>query len=107
MSEPRNLTANLTGQVAIVTGASQGLGQAMALELAINGAKVACIARNADKLAQTVKMITDAGGQAEAFPGDVKDGAAVTALVDKIATDWGRLDILVKTPASRAIRSCR
>ena len=49
MSTPRTLSANLTGQVAIVTGASQGLGQAMALELAINGAKVACIARNADK----------------------------------------------------------
>ncbi len=95
MSEPRSLTANLTGQVAIVTGASQGLGQAMALELAINGAKVACVARSADKLAETVKLITEAGGQAEAFPGDVKDGAAVTALVEKIANDWGRLDILV------------
>lgn len=92
---PRALSANLTGQVAIVTGASQGLGQAIAIELAANGARVACVARNAEKLATTVNAITAAGGQAEAFPGDVKDGAAVDALVNQIAESWGRLDILV------------
>jgi 3-oxoacyl-[acyl-carrier protein] reductase len=92
-----SLKVDLTGQVALVTGASQGLGQAVAIELARNGARVACIARSADKLAETVAKIKEVGGDAEAFPCDVKDGAAVTALVDKVADQWGggRLDILV------------
>jgi 3-oxoacyl-[acyl-carrier protein] reductase len=92
-----SLKADLSGQVAIVTGASQGLGLAVAIELARNGARVACVARNAEKLAQTVAKIKEAGGDGEAFPGDVKDGEAVTKLVDHIAEQWGggRLDILV------------
>lgn len=89
------LKADLSGQVAIVTGASQGLGQAIAVELARNGARVACIARNADKLAQTVARIMEVGGSGEVFPCDVKDSDAVNKLVDKVAEDWGRLDILV------------
>ena len=91
----RPLAADLTGQTAIVTGASQGLGEAIALELALNGAKVACVARNAEKLNAVVAKIVAAGGQAEAFPGDVKDGAAVDALVNGIAEKWGKVDILV------------
>ena len=58
------LNVDLSGQVAIVTGASQGLGKACALELARNGARVACLARNAEKLAEAVSAIEDAGGQA-------------------------------------------
>lgn len=98
MSDEQNkpsLSADLSGQVALVTGASQGLGQAVAIELAANGARVACVARNAEKLAQTVATITSAGGQAEAFTCDVKERASIDQLVDKIAEDWGRLDILI------------
>jgi 3-oxoacyl-[acyl-carrier protein] reductase len=91
----RTLSANLTGQTAIVTGASQGLGRAMAIELARNGARVACIARNAEKLADTVSTITQAGGAAEAFACDVKNRESVDKVVDDIADNWGRLDILV------------
>ena len=91
-----SLKVNLTGQVALVTGASQGLGKSIAIELARAGARVACVARNADKLAVTVAEIKAIGGDGEAFPGDVKDGAAVTKLVDHIAEEWGKqLDILV------------
>jgi 3-oxoacyl-[acyl-carrier protein] reductase len=91
-----SLKADLSGQVAIVTGASQGLGQAIAVELARNGARVACVARNADKLAQTVTLIKEVGGDGEAFPCDVKESEAVNKLVDKIAEEWGgKLDILV------------
>ncbi|MFM7071968.1 MAG: SDR family NAD(P)-dependent oxidoreductase, partial [Planctomycetota bacterium] len=74
MSDPakRSLIVDLSGQVALVTGASQGLGKTMAIELARNGARVACVARNADKLAQTVAEIATIGGQAEAFACDVK-----------------------------------
>src|SRR5262245_52763891 len=89
------LRADLSGQVALVTGASQGIGKACAIELARNGAKVACVARNVEKLAQTVSEIAAAGGQGEAFACDVKDADAVTKLVDQIVEKWGRLDILV------------
>ena len=51
-----SLKVDLAGQTAVVTGASQGLGKAMALALATNGAKVACVARSADKLADTVHV---------------------------------------------------
>jgi len=90
-----SLTVNLTGQTAIVTGASQGLGRAMAIALAASGARVACVARNAEKLADTVKQITDAGGSAEAFSADVNDRASIEAVVNKVADEWGKLDILV------------
>ena len=67
-----SIKVDLSGQVAVVTGASQGLGKAMAIALGLNGARVACLARNAGKLAETVQTITDAGGKAEAFSCDVK-----------------------------------
>jgi 3-oxoacyl-[acyl-carrier protein] reductase len=96
-SEPaaRSLTANLSGQTAIVTGASQGLGKAIAIELARNGARVACVARSAEKLADTVAAIVQSGGAAEAFSCDVKSKESVEKVVDGVAENWGRLDILV------------
>ena len=90
-----SLKVDLAGQTAVVTGASQGIGKAIAVALGAAGAKVACIARSADKLAGTVGQITGTGGQAEAFPCDVKDSAAVDALIDGIAEKWGKIDILV------------
>ena len=57
-----SLKVDLSGQTALVTGASQGLGRAIAIALAANGAKTACVARNAEKLAETVQTIKDAGG---------------------------------------------
>ncbi len=91
----KSLKVDLAGQTAIVTGASQGLGRAVAMALAASGAKVACVARNAEKLAETCAAIRAFGGQAEPFAGDVKNREAVDQLVDKIAEEWGRLDILV------------
>ena len=91
----RAWTADLSERVAIVTGSSQGLGKAMAIELARNGAKVACVARNAEKLANTVAEIAAFGGVSEAFSCDVKDRASVDKVVDDVAEKWGRLDILV------------
>jgi 3-oxoacyl-[acyl-carrier protein] reductase len=86
---------DLSGQVALVTGASQGLGRSIAIELARSGAKVACVARTESKLAETVAAITAAGGTAEAFSCDVKQREGVDKLVDFLAENWGRLDILV------------
>ena len=93
-SAPR-LTVDLAGHVALVTGASRGIGRATAIALARCGARVACAARNAEKLAETVEAIKSAGGSAEAFECDVTKGEAVQAIVDKIAEGWGRLDIVV------------
>ena len=89
------LTADLNDQVAVVTGASQGLGKAVAIALAANGASVLCLARNADKLADTVGQIESAGGKAEAVACDVTDRAAAKAAIESAKEKYGRLDILV------------
>jgi len=89
------LHADLTNQVAIVTGASQGLGEAMAIELARNGASVACVARNAEKLQATVEQIEQTGGKGRALPCDVTDRESVDQVVSTVVDDWGRLDIMV------------
>ena len=90
-----SMKVDLSGQTAIVTGASQGLGRGMAIALGSAGAKVACIARNAEKLAATVAAIQEAGGEAEAMACDVSDKESVNKVVDTVTDDWGRLDILV------------
>ena len=96
MTEQRKpMTVDLTEQVAIVTGASQGLGQSMAIALAGAGAKVACVARNPEKLADTVGKISQAGGEAEAYSCDVKDRKGVDSVVDAVTEKWDRMDILV------------
>jgi len=89
------LKVDLTGHVAIVTGASRGLGEAMARNLARNGAKVACIARTVDKLTATVEAIRASGGEAEAYPCDVTSRESVDLVVDTVAEKWGKVDILV------------
>ncbi|MEC8800182.1 MAG: 3-oxoacyl-[acyl-carrier-protein] reductase [Planctomycetota bacterium] len=90
-----SIKVDLSGQVAVVTGASQGLGKAMAIALGLNGARVACLARNAEKLAETVQTITDGGGLADAFSFFVKSREAIDGVIDKIADEWDRLDIMV------------
>ena len=89
------LKVDLTGQSAIVTGASQGLGRATAIRLAENGAQVACVARNADKLVDTVAAIKEVGGEGQALSCDVKNRESVEQVVDTVADQWERVDILV------------
>lgn len=83
------------GQLALVTGASRGLGKAIALELAIEGATVACIATRADNANEVVAAITAAGGTARAYGCRVENAAAVTATFAAVAADLGTIDILV------------
>ena len=92
---PNRLTVALTGQVALVTGASRGLGRAIAIALGANGAKVACVARDATKLGETVSAIQQEGGTAEAFACDVTKGESVSQVVEQVTEKWSKLDILV------------
>lgn len=89
------LTADLTGQIALVTGASQGLGHAVAVRLGANGAKVLCVARNAEKLAETVSQIQALGGEAVAMACDVTNRESVEKLFEQVESEYKRLDILV------------
>jgi 3-oxoacyl-[acyl-carrier protein] reductase len=85
----------LSGQVALITGASRGLGKAIARALAAQGASVAVVARSEDALKDTLETIRAAGGTAEPFPVDVADSAAVTATIEKIIARFSKIDILV------------
>jgi 3-oxoacyl-[acyl-carrier protein] reductase len=89
------LTAAISGQVAIVTGASRGLGKAIAIDLAANGARVACVARDKGKLDETIDQIVAGGGEAIALACDVTNRPSVATVVESLAEQWGRLDILV------------
>jgi 3-oxoacyl-[acyl-carrier protein] reductase len=91
----RRIKVDLSGKTAIVTGASRGIGKAIALALAANGAKVACVARSADKLKETADEIAAAGGTAEVHPCDVTNSNAVTKLVEGLSETWGQVDIVV------------
>jgi 3-oxoacyl-[acyl-carrier protein] reductase len=92
---PPRLAVDLSGQVALVTGASRGLGRAIALSLGANGAKVACVARDTAKLTETVAAIQQAGGVSESFSCDVTKGESVVQVVEQVTEKWSRLDILV------------
>jgi NAD(P)-dependent dehydrogenase (short-subunit alcohol dehydrogenase family) len=85
----------LDGKVAVVTGASAGLGVAFAQALAQAGADVACGARRVEKLAETKALVETAGRRAVAVATDVTDPADCDALVDAAMTELGRVDILV------------
>ena len=86
---------NLQGRIALVTGASQGIGRACALALAQAGATVALAARNEGKLAEAVIEIEAAGGQAAAFPLDVASEESIKASAKAILERFGKVEILV------------
>src|SRR6195256_960750 len=85
----------LEGRVALVTGASQGIGYACALALAREGAGVAVAARNQQKLDELVAQITAAGGKASAFVIDVADEDQVKSGIKSALGQFGKIDILV------------
>jgi 3-oxoacyl-[acyl-carrier protein] reductase len=85
----------LSGRVALVTGASQGIGHACSLKLAEAGAAVAVAARNQGKLEELVAQITAAGGQAAAFPLDVADEEQIKSVFKAAIAHFGKVDILV------------
>lgn len=87
--------SQLASQIAVVTGAGRGIGRAIALKFAAEGADVVVVSRtqeNSEKVATEIRAL---GRKAWALAVDVADGAAVTAAADRIITDCGRVDILV------------
>lgn len=87
---------NLTDKVALVTGASRGIGRATALALASEGAKVAVNYANSAAAAEDlVKTITDNGGTAIAVQGDASQEAEVDSMFKTVLSTWGRIDVLV------------
>ncbi len=87
--------ASLQGRIALVTGASQGIGRACALELARAGATVALAARNEGKLAEVAAEIAGAGGQAAVFALDVASEGSIKAGAKAVIERFGKVEILV------------
>ncbi len=88
-------TSELSNKIALVTGASQGIGRACAITLAAQGATVALAARSEDKLRAVAQEITAAGGQAEPFVLDIASEASVKDTAKAVIAKFGRIDILV------------
>lgn len=87
---------DLAGQVALVTGASRGIGRAIALHLSSCGATVGCVATNKERLeAGTVAEIRAAGGTAEAFAGDLSNVEEVNRIIGEAEQTFGKIHILV------------
>lgn len=99
------METSLKGKVAVVTGASHGLGCAVAENLAAAGAQVALIARRSGPLQQVADNISASGGQASVFACDVSDPAQVSATAASIQSTFGRVDILVNNAGIPAPRS--
>lgn len=95
MSEQTGFQVDLSGQIAIVTGASQGLGRSMAIALGRSGAHVFCVARNEEKLKETVAAIEAAGGKGEARACDVSRRESVDQVVEAIGDNNEAIHILV------------
>ena len=86
---------DLNGKIAIVTGASQGIGETIAVEMAKSGANVFCLARNKNALDSTINKIISNGDKASAYSCDISDNEQFNNIVTDIFKEYGSIDILV------------
>lgn len=86
---------DLSNKTAIVTGASQGIGETIAIEMAKSGATVFCLARNKEALDTTIKKITENGGKATAFSCDISNNDDFKSIILNIVKEYSSIDILV------------
>jgi L-rhamnose 1-dehydrogenase len=89
----------LKDKVAIVTGATRGIGRAIAVRFGQEGARVAIVGRDEEMGRETVRLVGAAGGLGIFVPADVSDSAQVQDMVDRVVDRWGRIDILVNNAA--------
>ena len=87
--------SQLSNQIAVVTGAGRGIGRAIALKFAAEGADVVCVSRTQENSGKVAAEIRALGRKAWAFAVDVADAAAVSTVAEKILADCGKVDILV------------
>ncbi|MEU7024952.1 SDR family oxidoreductase [Streptomyces sp. NPDC046203] len=92
-----NAPRPLVGRIAAVTGASGGIGAAVARLLAAKGAKVALLARREDRLNEVAQQIRDAGGEALALAADITDPDSVATAADQVRETFGPVDLLVNS----------
>ena len=96
---------DLTGRVAVVTGAGRGIGEGIANVLSAAGASVVCAARRGDEVERVASTLRDRGCQALAVPTDVTDDAAVEALAARAVDTFGRLDIWVNNAGGSPVQA--
>ncbi|HVS44230.1 MAG TPA: SDR family oxidoreductase [Candidatus Dormibacteraeota bacterium] len=99
----RNLRRVLDGKVVVITGASSGIGRAVALRVAAAGATTVLVSRGREKLDAVSAEIEAAGGRAAVYPTDLSDVEACRTMVQRVIADLGRVDVLVNN-AGRSIR---
>src|ERR1700690_3717838 len=100
MDQTKRSSSSLTGKVALVTGASKGIGQGLAVGLASAGVRVAVnYMTDAAGAAQTCALIAEKGGEAKAFRADIRSRTEFERLVEEVWERFGRLDLLVNNAA--------
>ena len=94
----------MNSDIAIVTGASRGIGRAIAIGFAKDGAKVALFGRDSEKLEETKRLVEKVGSEAIIFTGDVADESFVTSSVDEVVSKFGRVDHLVNNAGTAVFK---
>ena len=94
------MSSSLVSGVGIITGAGSGIGAAAAEDLATAGMRVTLVGRRADRLEAVAARIGAAGGESIPEPGDIRDYAAMQAIVGRTLARWGRVDVLVANAAA-------
>ncbi len=93
----------LARRTCLITGAGSGIGRAMALQFAHDGAEVALVGRSADELEAVAKQIRDSGGIAEAFVADVTDAPGMADIVERVVAQWGPIKVAVANAGANGV----